>query len=144
MPVARADPSSSAVAAAPAAAPAKNAKSAPQRAMEKLGLLRDIDLALHLPLRYEDETRITRLADAHDGQTVQVEGRVTDSRTLQRGRQRRVVGDGLEARVHHLAAEKAAAQLAAHTQARAGGERLLLRRIEIQEAQHQRLAFVVH
>ena len=27
--------------------------------MEKLGLLRDIDLALHLPLRYEDETKLT-------------------------------------------------------------------------------------
>jgi len=35
------------------------AKSAPQKALEKLGLKRDIDLALHLPLRYEDETRIT-------------------------------------------------------------------------------------
>jgi ATP-dependent DNA helicase RecG len=31
------------------AAPAE--KSAPQKAMEKLGLRRDIDLALHLPLR---------------------------------------------------------------------------------------------
>ena len=31
--------------------------------MEKLGLLRDIDLALHLPLRYEDETRLTLLRD---------------------------------------------------------------------------------
>jgi ATP-dependent DNA helicase RecG len=55
-------------------------KSAPQRAMEKLGLLRDIDLALHLPLRYEDETRITPIADARDGEPVQVEGVVTDSR----------------------------------------------------------------
>jgi ATP-dependent DNA helicase RecG len=33
--------------------------SAPQKALRKLGLVRDIDLALHLPLRYEDETRIT-------------------------------------------------------------------------------------
>ena len=29
-------------------------KSAAQKALEKLGLRRDIDLALHLPLRYED------------------------------------------------------------------------------------------
>ena len=43
---------------------AARAISAPQRAMAKLGLLRDIDLALHLPLRYEDETRIERLAAA--------------------------------------------------------------------------------
>jgi hypothetical protein len=31
--------------------------SAPVQAMRRLGLVRDIDLALHLPLRYEDETR---------------------------------------------------------------------------------------
>ena len=37
------------------------------KAMEKLGLRRDIDLALHLPLRYEDETRIVPLAQARDG-----------------------------------------------------------------------------
>lgn len=45
--------------------------------MHKLGLVRDIDLALHLPLRYEDETRIVRLHDARDGEVVQVEGMVT-------------------------------------------------------------------
>ena len=43
------------------AAPKPAAKSAPQKALEKLGLVRDIDLALHLPLRYEDETRILKL-----------------------------------------------------------------------------------
>ena len=47
--------------------------------MRKLGLLRDIDLALHLPLRYDDETRITRLSDAREGDTVQLEGTVTAS-----------------------------------------------------------------
>jgi ATP-dependent DNA helicase RecG len=45
--------------------------SAPQRAMHKLGLTRDIDLALHVPLRYEDETALQRLRDAHEGQTLQ-------------------------------------------------------------------------
>ena len=30
--------------------------------MRKLGLERDIDLALHLPLRYEDETQIVSIA----------------------------------------------------------------------------------
>ncbi len=44
-----------------------------------MGLRRDIDLALHLPLRYEDETRIVRLADARDGDLVQIEGEVTHS-----------------------------------------------------------------
>jgi len=61
-------------------APAQTAtKTAAQKALEKLGLRRDIDLALHLPLRYEDETRITMLADARDGEMVQIEGQVTNS-----------------------------------------------------------------
>ncbi len=57
--------------------PAPAPLSAPQKALRKLGLLRDIDLALHLPLRYEDETRIVRLCDARDGDTVQIEATVT-------------------------------------------------------------------
>ena len=51
------------------AAPPNKPKSAPQKALEKLGLRRDIDLALHLPLRYEDETRITPIAQAREGDT---------------------------------------------------------------------------
>ncbi|MBE2261165.1 MAG: ATP-dependent DNA helicase RecG [Burkholderiaceae bacterium] len=47
------------------------------RDRRKLGLVRPIDLALHLPLRYEDETRIVRLRDARDGETVQIEATVT-------------------------------------------------------------------
>ena len=71
-------------------------KSPPQKAMEKLGLRRDIDLALHLPLRYEDETHIVRLADARDGDMVQIEGEVTHSEvTFKPRRQLRVkVDDG--------------------------------------------------
>ncbi|MBA4006496.1 MAG: ATP-dependent DNA helicase RecG, partial [Delftia sp.] len=53
------------------AAPAKPAASAAQKALQKMGLVRDIDLALHLPLRYEDETRITALRNAREGDTVQ-------------------------------------------------------------------------
>ena len=56
----------------------KAAKPSPaQQAMTKLGLVRDIDLALHLPLRYEDETRITALKNAREGDTVQIEATVT-------------------------------------------------------------------
>jgi len=50
---------------------------APQKALRKLGLVRDIDLALHLPLRYEDETRLVKLRDVREGDVAQVEGRVT-------------------------------------------------------------------
>jgi ATP-dependent DNA helicase RecG len=67
----------------PVAPKAKAATKSPaQKAMEKLGLRRATDLALHLPLRYEDETRITRLSDAHDGEAVQLEGMVTHSEVV--------------------------------------------------------------
>nr|WP_315466113.1 hypothetical protein [uncultured Rhodoferax sp.] len=39
-------------------------KTESQKALDKLGLRRDIDLALHLPLRYEEETRIVKLCEA--------------------------------------------------------------------------------
>jgi len=48
----------------------------PQKALHKLGLTRAIDLALHLPLRYEDETRLVQLRDVHEGDMAQVEGTV--------------------------------------------------------------------
>jgi ATP-dependent DNA helicase RecG len=49
----------------------------PQKALRKLGLVRPIDLALHLPLRYEDETRLVKLRDVREGDVAQVEGSVT-------------------------------------------------------------------
>jgi len=66
-------------------------KSAPQKAMEKLGLVRDIDLALHLPLRYEDETRLTPIARLRDGDTAQVEGIVRECEVQFRPRRQLVV-----------------------------------------------------
>ena len=68
-----------------------SALSAPQKALRKLGLVRDIDLALHLPLRYEDETRITRLADAREGDTVQIEAVVIASEVTFRPRRQLLV-----------------------------------------------------
>ena len=76
--------------AAPPTAPRKEL-SAPQKAMHKLGLVRDIDLALHLPLRYEDETRIVTLREARDGQVVQVEGTVTQQEIGHRPRRQLLV-----------------------------------------------------
>ncbi len=72
-------------------ATAAGAKSAVQKALEKLGLKRDIDLALHLPLRYEDETRITRLRDAREGDHIQIEARVTACEVSYRPRRQLVV-----------------------------------------------------
>ena len=62
-----------------------------QKAIAKLGLHRDIDLALHLPLRYEDETRLTKLRDAREGDTVQIEGVVTKSEVTYRPRRQLLV-----------------------------------------------------
>ncbi|WP_312302571.1 ATP-dependent DNA helicase RecG [Pulveribacter sp.] len=59
--------------------PAPSPSSPARQALLKLGLERDIDLALHLPLRYEDETRITPIASAREGASVQIEGVVTHS-----------------------------------------------------------------
>jgi ATP-dependent DNA helicase RecG len=44
--------------------------------LAKLGIGGDFDLVLHLPLRYEDETRLTPIANAIPGTAVQVEGMV--------------------------------------------------------------------
>jgi ATP-dependent DNA helicase RecG len=74
---------------APAAA--RKPLSAPQKALHKLGLVRDIDLALHLPLRYEDQTRVVRLADAREGQMVQIEGVVTHAEVSLRPRRQLLV-----------------------------------------------------
>ena len=72
----------------PATAPAL---SGPQRALLRLGLVRPIDLALHLPLRYEDETQVTPIARARAFEKVQVEGTVVASRIESRGRRQLVV-----------------------------------------------------
>ena len=66
-----------AAAPAPALSAAKGGASVAQKALQKLGLRRDIDLALHLPLRYEDETRIVKLRDVREGDTAQIEATVT-------------------------------------------------------------------
>ena len=68
-----------------------SARSAPEQALAKLGLVRDIDLALHLPLRYEDETRVVPIASLHDGETGQVEGVVAESKIQFRPRRQLVV-----------------------------------------------------
>ncbi|MFG6447656.1 ATP-dependent DNA helicase RecG [Roseateles sp. BYS180W] len=97
-----------AASAAPAPAKSAPAKSGPQKAMERLGLLRDIDLALHLPLRYEDETRLTPLHQAREGETLQCEGVVTECRIELRGRRQLLVrlqdaeGDQLLLRFLHF------------------------------------------
>ncbi len=57
------------------------------QALARLHVSRLIDLLLHLPLRYEDRTRILPMRDLTPGQTCLVQGQVTDSR-INQGRQR--------------------------------------------------------
>ena len=83
-----ADPSARADAAKPAA---HKPRSAPQQALLKLGLVRDIDLALHLPLRYEDETRVLPIAGLRDGEVAQVQGIVRACQVDERRRRQLVV-----------------------------------------------------
>jgi len=78
------------------AAPPGAGLSATQRALRKLGLQRDIDFALYLPLRYEDETRIVRLADTRDGDEAQIEAVVRSCEVVYRPRRQLIatVDDG--------------------------------------------------
>ncbi|KPF49633.1 ATP-dependent DNA helicase RecG [beta proteobacterium AAP121] len=74
-----------------APAPAAKALPAPVRAMHKMGLQRDIDLALHLPMRYVDETRLVPISSLRDGDTGQVQGTVSECRVETRGRRQLLV-----------------------------------------------------
>ncbi len=58
--------------------------------LKALGLVREIDLLLHQPLRYEDRTRLTRLDRIRPGELVQVEGRIAHSE-IRRARKRMLI-----------------------------------------------------
>ena len=73
-------------AAKPEARPAPTLKAK----LAKLGIQRQFDLVLHLPLRYEDETRLTPIAAAQAGPPVQVEGTVIESHIAYRPRRQLV------------------------------------------------------
>ena len=61
------------------------------RKLEKLGLRSRFDFVLHLPLRYEDETRLVEPSAALVGQSVTVETRVRDVKVEYPGRRQLVV-----------------------------------------------------
>ncbi|MGA9163338.1 MAG: ATP-dependent DNA helicase RecG, partial [Thiobacillus sp.] len=54
--------------------------------LAKLGLTRDADLVLHIPLRWEDETRLTPIRDLLPGATAQVQATVRDAAIAYRPR----------------------------------------------------------
>ncbi len=59
---------------------------ATQSKFAKLGIHTPFDLVLHLPLRYEDETKITRIDDLAPGETAQVEGEIIHCEVMYRPR----------------------------------------------------------
>jgi ATP-dependent DNA helicase RecG len=68
--------------------------------LAKLGLRRDIDFALHLPLRYEDETRISQVSDALPGVAAQFDVVVVSSEVGFRPR-RQLVAHCQDAQASH-------------------------------------------
>jgi ATP-dependent DNA helicase RecG len=66
--------------------------------LQRLGYATQADLILHLPLRYEDETRLTPLSEVRPGERVTVEGRIVHAEVQTRPRRQLVVelaeGDG--------------------------------------------------
>jgi len=74
--------------------PAPYGLSAPNKAtldkLARLGITQAFDLVLHLPLRYDDETRIYPINEAPPGQAVLVEGRVVESEVKYRPRRQLV------------------------------------------------------
>ncbi len=61
------------------------------RQLAKLGLGSDFSLILHLPLRYEDETRVMPIAEAPEGVPVQIEGAVSSCEVVFRPRRQLLV-----------------------------------------------------
>jgi ATP-dependent DNA helicase RecG len=59
-----------------AAAPSKPAGRGLADQLARLGITRDADLVLHLPLRYEDHTRLTPLPSIQPGLSLQAEGEI--------------------------------------------------------------------
>ncbi len=54
--------------------------------LAKLGIHNRFDLVLHLPLRYEDETQLQRIAELMPGMSAQVEGEIIHSEIVYRPR----------------------------------------------------------
>jgi ATP-dependent DNA helicase RecG len=58
--------------------------------LAKLGLRQDFDLVLHLPLRYEDETVLTPIAQAVEGKPVAIEATLLSAEVMYRPRRQLV------------------------------------------------------
>lgn len=68
----------------------------PESRFRRLGLVQPSDFVVHLPIRYEDETRIAPIGSAFPGKSIQVEGEVLYSEVQLRPRRQLVaaISDG--------------------------------------------------
>jgi ATP-dependent DNA helicase RecG len=73
-----------------------------QDKLSRIGIAREQDLVLHLPLRYEDQTHLCPLAALKPGQAWQVEGVVANTEIQYRGRRQLVclLDDGADRGEH--------------------------------------------
>jgi ATP-dependent DNA helicase RecG len=62
-----------------------------EKQLAKLGIRSKLDLVLHLPSRYEDETKLTALKDARPGESVVVEAEIVEASVKYRPRRTLVV-----------------------------------------------------
>jgi RecG-like helicase len=76
---------------APRKDPAGKAKPARPTPLARLGLRTDWDIALHLPLRYEDETRLTPLGALRDGEIVTTDAVVIETQVQGRAPRRQLL-----------------------------------------------------
>ncbi|HET7364008.1 MAG TPA: ATP-dependent DNA helicase RecG [Burkholderiales bacterium] len=71
--------------------------------LEKLGLRSRLDFVLHLPLRYEDETKVFVPRDAPPGREVLVDARIDRAQIAYRGKRQLIVhADGLVLKFFHF------------------------------------------
>ena len=66
--------------------PASRSESGIPARLAAIGLASDWDFVFHLPLRYEDETKIVSIDDLRDGAEAQIEATVTAAEVVFRGR----------------------------------------------------------
>lgn len=74
-----------------AAKPAAVTATSVAQKLAQIGLRNDWDFALHLPIRYEDETRITRVRDAFSGEDCQLQAEIVCNEIAYRPRRQLLV-----------------------------------------------------
>ena len=64
----------------------KKTLTALEKKLHTLGLVEPMDFVLHIPLRYEDHSRIHKIAELSPGMKAQLEGTISNIQVVMRGR----------------------------------------------------------